>query len=144
MAAKKSVKKAGAKKAAAKKGAAAKKKAVAKKKAAASKSTAKKQSAVKKKTAAAKPAQEVDKREEGSAGAGISSMAVNLGHVFALRPRISTTFRQADFLTAKHRLVDETFASIEEAARAVAEKALELTRGGPIGRGGPRRGFGGR
>jgi hypothetical protein len=67
----------------------------------------------------------------------VSSMSVNLGHVFALRPRVSKTFRQADFLTARLRLQDEKYASIEEAARAVAEKALELTQQGP-----PKRGVG--
>ncbi len=61
----------------------------------------------------------------------VSSMQVNLGHVFSLRPRVSTTFRQPDFLTARHFLQDESYASIEEAARAVAEKALEMTHEGP-------------
>jgi hypothetical protein len=65
--------------------------------------------------------------ENSKAGA---SIGVNLGHVFALRPRVSTSFRQADFNTAKHFLRDESYAGIEEAARAVAEKALELTHGG--------------
>lgn len=54
---------------------------------------------------------------------------VNLGHVFALKPRVQTSFRQADFRTAKIHLQDEGFATFEEAARAVAEKALELTHG---------------
>jgi len=67
----------------------------------------------------------------------VSSMSVNLGHVFALRPRVSKTFRQADFLTARQLLQDEDYANIEEAARAVAEKALDLTHKGP-----PKRGFG--
>lgn len=66
---------------------------------------------------------------------GVSSTSVNLGHVFALRPRVSTSFRQADFLTARHLLEDETYESIEEAARAVVEKALEMTREGPSKRG---------
>jgi hypothetical protein len=60
---------------------------------------------------------------------------VNLGHVFALRPRISTSFRQPDFLRARELLVEESYASVAEAARAVAEKALELTHDGPQGRG---------
>lgn len=64
----------------------------------------------------------------------VTSMSVNLGHVFALRPRVSTTFRQPDFLTARHMLKDESFATVSEAARAVAEKALELTHDGPRGR----------
>ena len=66
----------------------------------------------------------------------VSSMSVNLGHVFSLRPRVSKTFRQADFLTARQLLQDEDYANIEEAARAVAEKALDLTHKGP-----PKRGF---
>jgi hypothetical protein len=68
--------------------------------------------------------------------AEVSSLSVNLGHVFSLRPRVSKTFRQADFLTARQLLQDESYASIEEAARAVVEKALDLTRKGP-----PKRGF---
>jgi hypothetical protein len=66
----------------------------------------------------------------------VSSTSVNLGHVFSLRPRVSKTFRQADFLTARQLLQDEDYANIEEAARAVAEKALDLTHKGP-----PKRGF---
>ena len=57
----------------------------------------------------------------------VTAADVNLGHVFALRPRVSTTFKQADFLTARHLLQDESWSSIPEAARAVAEKALSLT-----------------
>jgi hypothetical protein len=67
---------------------------------------------------------------------GVSSTSVNLGHIFSLRPRVSKTFRQADFLTARHLLQDQDYADIEAAARAVAEKALELTHKGP-----PKRGF---
>ena len=66
----------------------------------------------------------------------VSSLSVNLGHVFSLRPRVSKTFRQADFLTARQLLQDEEYANIEDAARAVAEKALDLTHKGP-----PNRGF---
>jgi len=64
-------------------------------------------------------------RPEGS----VSSIDVNLGHVFALKPRVNTTFRQPDFIIAKRSLQDEVYASVPEAARAVAEKALELTHG---------------
>ncbi len=64
----------------------------------------------------------------------VSSMSVNRAHVFGLRPRVSLTFRQPDFQTAKHLLQDESYKSIAEAARAVVEKALELTRGGPPSR----------
>jgi hypothetical protein len=67
----------------------------------------------------------------------VSSLAVNLGHVFALRPRVSTSFRQEDFRAAKHLLEEEVYARIEEAARAVVEKALSLTREA----GGTPRGF---
>ena len=61
----------------------------------------------------------------------VSSLSVNLGHVFTLRPRARTSFRQADFEKAKHLLKDESFASVDAAARAVAERALELTHEGP-------------
>ena len=107
-------KKAGAKKAASKK--AAPKKAVAKKKVTATKKVAsKKQKTPTKRTAPGKGA--------------VSSTDVNLGHVFALKPRANTSFRQNDFMTAKRALRDEPYASIPEAARAVAEEALSLTRG---------------
>jgi DNA-binding ferritin-like protein len=72
------------------------------------------------------------------ASAGVSSISVNLGHIFALRPRVNTAFPPGDLNTAKHFLQDESYASIEEAARAVAEKALELTHKSPS-RKGPRR-----
>jgi hypothetical protein len=61
------------------------------------------------------------------AAATISSLSVNMGHVFALRPRTNSSFRPGDFMTAKHQLQDESYASLPEAARAVAERALELT-----------------
>ena len=72
----------------------------------------------------------------GTAGAGTkqgkgSSISVNLGHIFALRPRVNTAFPPGDLNTAKHFLRDESYASIDEAARAVANKALELTHKGP-------------
>ncbi len=57
----------------------------------------------------------------------ISSLSVHLGHVFALRPRVSASFRQEDFMAARRLLEDESYASIEEAARAVAERALSLS-----------------
>jgi hypothetical protein len=50
-----------------------------------------------------------------------------MGHVFSLRPRPNTSFRPGDFATAKHQLQDESYANVAEAARAVAERALELT-----------------
>ena len=62
---------------------------------------------------------------------------MNLGHLFSLRPRVKTSFRQEDFRAARLSLEDEAYASIEEAARAVANKALELSQEGP-----PKHGFG--
>jgi len=124
-AAKKAAKTKTAKKKAAKKKPA--KKAAAKKKAPAK--------AAKKKAAkpAAEPAVAKSAAEpERAAGAGISSTAVNMGHVFALRPRVNKSFRQADFLTARLRLKDESYDTIEDAARAVATKALELTHDSPM------------
>ena len=58
-----------------------------------------------------------------------SSLDVNMGHVFALRPRVTTSFKAGDFSTAKHQLQDDSYSSIQEAAQAVVEKALELTHG---------------
>jgi hypothetical protein len=69
----------------------------------------------------------------------VSSLGVNLGHIFALRPRVNTAFPPGQLNTAKHFLRDESYASIEDAARAVAEKALELTLKGPSRRGKVRR-----
>ena len=58
---------------------------------------------------------------------GVSSTAVNLGNVFSLRPRVSKSFRQGDFLTARRLLEEESYATLEEATRAVALRALELS-----------------
>jgi hypothetical protein len=69
----------------------------------------------------------------------VSSTAVNLGHVFALRPRVSSAFRQEDFLAARRLLEGEEYATIEEAARAVVERALSMTND-PKARPGARRG----
>jgi hypothetical protein len=81
-----------------------------------------------KKTSKAQPpeaAATVDKTSAPPAQKGdVSVGPVNLGHVFALHPKVNTSFPQAQFLKAKRELQDERFASIEEAARAVAEKAL--------------------
>ena len=128
---------------AAKKKAAAKKKKAKKKGAASSKKAAPKKSAAKKpaaKKAAKKPATKKVARKKASATASAeqkpaatssaaSSTSVTLGHVFALRPRVNTSFRPPDFARAKRALEDESFSTIEDATRAVAEKALELTRG---------------
>ena len=47
------------------------------------------------------------------------------------------SFRPADFRSAKHSLREEAYESIDKAARAVADKALELTHdSGAIKRGG--------
>lgn len=152
MAVKKSAKKTTTKKAATKKATA--KKTTAKKtstkKATAKKTTAKKSSSKKatRKTtkkaaetvekagtatepAVAAPKTAAKKKKE----AGVSSMSVNIGHVFALRPRVNTSYRPADFISAKQLLQEETYANIEEAARAVITKALELThKGSPLQR----------
>jgi hypothetical protein len=132
MAVKKSTKKATAKKASPKKKASGKRTATAKK--AATKSQPAAGAGAKKGSPVSKPVK-TEKAEKKAKGK-VSSMSVNLGQVFSLRPRVSTTFRQADFLTARLRLQDEAYENIEEAARAVAEKALELTHEGP-----PKRGF---
>lgn len=95
-------------------------------------------------TAKTKPASSRSKRKTSRKKApsrgGVSSLAINLGHVFALRPRVETSFRPADFQRAKHLLKDESYASSEAAARAVAEKALGLTHEGTSHPGGSRRG----
>ena len=61
----------------------------------------------------------------------VSAAQVNLGHVFSLRPRVSTAFRPEDFRTAKHRLRNERYPSLDAAARAVVEQAHELGRETP-------------
>ena len=77
--------------------------------------------------AEATPAKPPTQAHAEKAAGKFAASDVNLGHVFALRPRVSTTFKQADFLTARRQLEGEGWASIQEAARAVAEKALSLT-----------------
>ena len=88
----------------------------------------KKKAAGKKSTASKKAA---SKASTASKGGSVASAEVNLGHVHALRPRVNVSFKQAEFLNAKRELAEESFASIEEAARAVAEKALEATNRKP-------------
>jgi hypothetical protein len=64
----------------------------------------------------------------GTSTAGtVSAADVNLGHVVALRPRTHTGFKPAAFQEAKRALADERYATIEDAARAVAEKATEFS-----------------
>jgi len=107
------------------------------KKPGAKKSAAKKRAAPKKKSAADKgpsPKKATASRKKSSAkkapaGGSVSSSDINLGHVFALRPRANTSFRPNDFMAAKRALIDERYDSIPDAARAVAEEALSLTRG---------------
>jgi hypothetical protein len=60
-----------------------------------------------------------------------SALQVNRGHVFALRPRVETGFSPAAFDEARRELADERYATIVEAARALAVRALELTRRQP-------------
>lgn len=130
----------GTKKAAKKKAPAAKRP-PAKKAPAAKKPPAKKAPAAKrapaKKAAAKKPAEE--KRAAKTGAKGVSSTAVNRGDVLALRPRVSTTFRQEDFLKARRLLDEESYATLEEASRAVAERALSLSND-PKGKRGQKRG----
>ena len=96
----------------------------ARKKTSPKKASSTKKAGSKKTTAKKKPAKKATAKKPATAA---SSLGVNMGHVFALRPRVSTTFRQGDLATAKHQLQDESYASISDAARAVAERALELT-----------------
>jgi hypothetical protein len=62
-------------------------------------------------------------------GGTVLAAEVHLGHFFALRPRVETAFRPDDLRRAKQALAEERYRTIEDAARAVAEKALELARG---------------
>jgi hypothetical protein len=62
-------------------------------------------------------------------GGTVLAAEVHLGHFFALRPRVETSFRPDDLRRAKQALAEERYRTIEDAARAVAEKALELARG---------------
>lgn len=121
--AKKSTKK-GAKKSAKKSAKKAEKKA-------AEKPTAK--TAGKKKAAAKKPASQSSATQEKAAKprakSGFSSLAVNMGHVFALRPKVGTSFRPDDFRAARQQLEGESYETAAAAAQAVVEKTLELSRG---------------
>ena len=75
------------------------------------------------------------KKTESKPKDGVSSMSVNIGHVFQLRPRVNTSYRPADFMTARQLLQNEAYANVQEAARAVVEKALELNhKGSPLQR----------
>jgi len=132
-------KKAGKKKASAKKKTAKK---AAKKKASAKKAAPKKTVAKKKGAAPAakpKPAAKAAPKPAIKSKSGLSSMQVVMGHLFALRPRVGTGFRPDDFRRARQLLADESYSNIQEAARAVAERALDLTRGGIEGVRKPKR-----
>jgi hypothetical protein len=62
---------------------------------------------------------------------------VTLASVMSLRPRIHVGFKPSAFADAKRALAEERFASIEDAARAVATKAIEISndpRQDPFGR----------
>lgn len=77
----------------------------------------------------AKPAAAEKPAKKASAGKGkFKAQNVTLPHLFSLRPRVETSFPQDQFRAARQDLEDERYESLEEAARAVAAKALELTR----------------
>jgi hypothetical protein len=97
------------------------------KKAGAKKGSAKKSGA--KKASAAK-SEAAEKKSPATKGS-FKPADVHLGHIFALRPRVTTSFRPEDLRSAKHALVEEAYESAGAAARAVADKALELLQDGP-------------
>ncbi len=61
----------------------------------------------------------------GAPAGSVSAAEVNMGHVMALQTH--TGFKMEAFTEAKRALADRRFASIDDAARAVAEKAVELS-----------------
>ena len=83
--------------------------------------TAKKAST--KKAAPSEDAAAAKKAKTKGSGA-FSSKDVNMGSILGLRPRVHPSFRQEDFLAARRELSEESYETAEEAARAVAEKAL--------------------
>jgi hypothetical protein len=56
---------------------------------------------------------------------------VLLGHVMALRPRVHVGFKPSAFADAKRALADERYATIQEAAHAVVQKAIEISNESP-------------
>ena len=113
------------------------------KKKAASKSPSTKKTPKKKKASTpSDPSGASSERKDAGASrkAGVSALDVNMSHVFSLRPRVATSFKAGDLSTAKHRLKEETYKDIQQAARAVAEKALALTHEASR-RGGSKRRF---
>ncbi len=142
-AAKKTGKKTAAKKTAAKKTAA--KKTAARKPATSRKETGTRQARASKALSQQTSEKPASPDEKGApkrtlAAGEFSSLNVNMGQILALRPRVAPSFRQPDFLNARLHLQEDSFGSVEEAARAVAEEALKLTRDGPPKRGFRRRG----
>lgn len=65
-----------------------------------------------------------------SKASGIKASVIHLGHIFSLRPRAETSFEPRHLQSAKVLLQDEKYPDLDTAARAVAEKALELTHKG--------------
>jgi len=74
------------------------------------------------KAASGRKTSSAGKKKAAKGGVGVEG--VTLGHLFALRPRVNTSFPQAEFLKAKRALAEERYGSLEEAARALAERAL--------------------
>lgn len=64
-------------------------------------------------------------------GPSVSAQQVNLGHIFALRPRVRTGFSPEAFRDAVRALADEKYPTLQDAARAVAGKAIELSNAAP-------------
>lgn len=57
----------------------------------------------------------------------VSADEVTLENIFALRNRAHAGFKPNAFQEAKRVLVSERYATIDDAARAVAEKAIEIS-----------------
>src|SRR5262245_45027947 len=123
-----SAKKPGPARKASKAAAPAKKKAAApgKKAAGAAKKPVARAAAPKKAVAADRPTTSKPVAPAPPAGA-VTAEAVLLGHVMALRPRVHVGFKPSAFTDAKRALAEKRYATIEEAARAVAEKAIEIS-----------------
>lgn len=97
---------------------------------AASKTAASKTAATK--TAATKTAGDTAKKKPARKAAAskgkFKAQDVTLPHLFSLRPRVEKSFPPDQFRAARQQLEEERYETLEEAARAVAAKALELTR----------------
>ena len=87
-------------------------------KASAAKKTPKAKAPKSRKASAAKKTPKAKAPQAKAKDGEVSVEPVNLGHVLALRPRVNTSFPQAEFLKAKRELAGERFGTIEEAARA--------------------------